>query len=109
MHGEGHHGRLERGVRQLERLLARLARKVALRFAQGDSAAVAICGIECEITLDDLDLPDDGPTITTRPSPERAIAPVHMPHGWQLVYMVVPAAAAAGSSRAAQRASLSSG
>ena len=46
---------------------------------------------------------------TTRPSPERAIAPVHMPHGWQLVYMVVPAAAVAGSSRAAQRASLSSG
>ncbi|MFO0809641.1 MAG: endopeptidase La [Gemmataceae bacterium] len=32
----------EAGVRQLERLLGRLARKVALRFAQGDESAVVI-------------------------------------------------------------------
>src|SRR5215469_8063431 len=46
---------------------------------------------------------------TTRPSPDRTIAPVHMPHGWQLVYIVVRAAAPGLSSAAAQRASLSSG
>src|SRR5215471_12424717 len=46
---------------------------------------------------------------TTRPSPERTIAPAHMPHGWQLVYIVVRAAASGLSSAAAQRASLSSG
>ena len=34
--------------------------------------------------------------------------PAHMPHGWQLVYMVVRAAVAGSSSRAAHRASFSS-
>jgi hypothetical protein len=37
------------------------------------------------------------------------MAPAHMPHGWQLEYRVVLAALGADSSRAAQRASLSSG
>jgi hypothetical protein len=37
------------------------------------------------------------------------MAPVHMPHGWQLVYIVVRAATSGASSRAAQRASFSSG
>lgn len=46
---------------------------------------------------------------TTRPSPEHSIAPVHMLQGWQLVYIVVPAAASAASSRAAHLASFSSG
>ena len=30
---------------------------------------------------------------TTRPRPDRSMAPVHMPHGWQLVYIVDAAAA----------------
>lgn len=46
---------------------------------------------------------------TTRPSPERTMPPVHIPHGWQLVYIVVFAAVSASNSRAAQRASFNSG
>jgi hypothetical protein len=37
------------------------------------------------------------------------MAPVHIGHGWQLVYMVVAAAVARSSSRAAHRASFCSG
>src|SRR4029450_2956530 len=46
---------------------------------------------------------------TARPSPDRSIAPVHIPHGWQLVYMVDAAAMDASSSLAAHLASFSSG
>lgn len=46
---------------------------------------------------------------TTRRSPARWMTASHIPHGWQLVYIVVSAAVAASSSRAAHLASFSSG
>ena len=46
---------------------------------------------------------------TTRPSPERAIAPAHISHGCVLVYIVVSRATSGDNSREAHSASLNSG
>ena len=42
-------------------------------FSEADYAAIAACGVECDIVLDSLESDEDGPAITTEPSPDGPI------------------------------------